>query len=143
LSVIGGGKRNNEPWNPYLGIPRLRPLMITSRGVNPAAFGKGENRRRKWSTVERFTVPADMTVRIVGEWNVSDKSEGGAALAVLLNGAELHSGQIGDKGNNYELKLDLDDIAVKAGDHIDFIVGTGSTPHGSHLTDRRIQIFRR
>jgi hypothetical protein len=141
--VIGGGQRNNEPWNPYVGIPRLRPLMITSRGVNPVDFSKGEGRRRDWSTVERFTVPADMTVRIVGEWNVSDKSEDGAALTVLHNGAELHSGPIGDKSNKYELKLDLDNIAVKAGDQIDFIVGIGSTPHGTHLTDRRIQIFRR
>ncbi|PDT50432.1 hypothetical protein CO661_02060 [Sinorhizobium fredii] len=143
LSVIGGGQRNNEPWIPYVGVPRLRPLMITSEGVNPAAFGKEGDRRREWSTVERFTVPADMTVRIVGEWNVSDKSEDGAALTVLHNGAELHSGPIGDKSNKYELKLDLDNVAVKAGDQIDFIVGVGSTARGRHLTNRRIQIFRR
>jgi hypothetical protein len=142
LSTIGGGQRNNEPWNPYVGDPWLRPLMITSRDVNPVDFGKGTAERGNWSTAERFTVPADMTLRVVGKWNVRDKSQEGAQLTILHNGAELHSGAIGDKEGGFELKLDLD-IAVSAGDHIDFIVGVGSAGDGSHLTERRIQIFRR
>ena len=142
LSAIGGGQRSNEPWTPYVGDPRLRPLMITSRAVNPVDFSKGTGERGNWSTVERFTVPADMIVRIVGKWNVQDKPQDGAQLTILHNDAELHSGAIGGKEGGVELKLDRD-IAVKAGDHIDFIVGVGSASGGGHLTERRIQIFRR
>ena len=125
-----------------MGDPRLRPLMITSRVVNPVDFSKGTSERGNWSTVERFTVPADMTVRLVGEWNVLAKPQDGAQLTILHNDAELHSSAIGGKEGGFELKLDRD-IAVKAGDHIDFIVGVGSVSRGMHLTQRRIQIFRR
>jgi Ca2+-binding RTX toxin-like protein len=142
LTTMDGGTRAGEPWVPYIGDVNMRPLMVSAEALNPVDFSNGGNAGGRRDIVERYTAPEDMVVRIAGQWDVQDSSADGVLLRVVHNGVELLRKSIDSSSNGYQYQLDLRGIGLKAGDTLDFIVGTNATPKGGDLTDRRIQIFK-
>lgn len=142
LTTMDGGTRAGEPWVPYIGDVNMRPLMVSAAAVNPVDFSNGRNAGGRRDIVERYTASEDMVVRVAGQWDVQDSSADGVLLRVMHNGVELLRKSINSSSNGYQYQLDLGGIGLKAGDTLDFIVGTNATPKGGDLTERRIQIFK-
>jgi Ca2+-binding RTX toxin-like protein len=142
LTTMDGGTRAGEPWFPYIGDVNMRPLMVTSTGVNPVDFSKGGNAGGRRDVIERYTASEDMVVRVYGQWDVQDGSADGVLLRVMHNGVELLRKSIDNSSNGYQYQLDLGGIGLNASDTLDFIVSTNTTPKGGDLTERRIQIFK-
>ncbi|CAO4167624.1 Asl1-like glycosyl hydrolase catalytic domain-containing protein [Methylorubrum aminovorans] len=141
LYTMPGGARADEPWTPYIGTEGLRPLRVDSTSVNPVDFGNGHSPSARYAVVERFTAKTADELRIAGHWDVSDKSADGADLTILHNGKAIYSTVIYDPLNGNVLDLNLEHIAVSAGDTIDFVLGTNTSNAGGDLTARRITIL--
>ncbi|KQO91413.1 hypothetical protein ASF32_22670 [Methylobacterium sp. Leaf91] len=141
LYTMSGGARADEPWTPYIGTEGLRPLRVDAASVNPVDFGNGHTPSAKYAVVERFTAKTADDLRIVGHWDVSDKSTDGADLKILHNGKAIYRSVIFDPLNGNVLDLNLEHIAVSAGDTIDFVFGSNTSSTGGDLTARRITIL--
>ena len=141
LQTMAGGERENEPWTPYIGNAAIRPLMVTADAINPVDFGAKPGTKNQKSIVERFTASEDMTVRVEGHWDVTDQSRDGITLTVKLNGVIVHDAKITNAANGFVYDLVLKDLVMRAGDTLDFIVGTNRTADGTDLTERRIKIY--
>lgn len=133
LDLFGGQDRVNEVWNPYLSNVGWRPFRMDAASLVPVNFsGKTVNERQ---TLERFTAETAMTVEVVGSWSVGAASTDGIGVTILLNGTAIH--RLTGKG---ELTALVRDVALAAGDRLDFIVDTNGAPAGDGTT-RHIRLL--
>ena len=137
LVTMEGAERAGEVWTPYLGGgEHRRPLLVDETDVKPVDFGGGKNPQARYSVLERFTAPEDMTVSIDAEWSVSSRSTDGMDVQIYAEGAKLWGGVV-----RRDVEIELDGIEVVKGDRIDFVTGVNRSPKGD-LAERRIRITR-
>jgi len=139
LYTMGGGLKGGEPWTPYLGTNSLRPLQVSASSVTPVDFASG-NPKSKYAVVERYTVAKDGIYDLKGHFDVDDATTDGVILKVRVNGSEILARDIYDIASGHVFDLDVQNLTLAAGDHIDFVIGSRSSPKGD-TTDRHIQIF--
>jgi hypothetical protein len=141
LGTMGGGLKAGEPWTPYLGLDFLRPFQINAKNLSPVDFsGKAERPTSEYSAVERFTATDTGAITIRGHWDVADLTADGVLLTIKVNNRKIFSKVIYDKANGHVFDLELTDIALKAGDTVDFMIGNNLDAQAD-VTARRIQIF--
>lgn len=140
LQTMGGGGRTGEAWTPYIGSPWLRPLMITAGSLSPVDFAGGNDPAQRYATVERFTATQTQTVSIIGHWDVKDTSADGVTVTIKLNNTVLADKVVYNPANGHVLDLQLDGIALRAGDKLDFITGSNQNTAGGDATARSIRI---
>ncbi len=139
LYTMGGGFGGGEPWTPYLGTNFLRPFQVNADTITPADFSKKNNPKSEFAVVERFTASEAGLVNIKGFWDVSDHTDDGIKLTVEVNDKAIFSTVVFDKKNGHEFTLELEGIALKAGDTIDFVVSSRGNAKGD-VTTREIEI---
>ncbi|MGF1627790.1 MAG: hypothetical protein ACFCVH_23155 [Alphaproteobacteria bacterium] len=137
LHTRGGGAVSDEAWRPYIGHDWLRPLAVEPTSVTPVDFADGQVPKDQYSVVERFTAAEAGIVAIEGSWRVSQESEDGILLTIVVDGTEIYS-----QTTAGELVVAMPAVQVEAGSTIEFIVGVNGNARGGDRTVRRIQILR-
>lgn len=131
-----GGDVQSEPWRPYIGHDWMRPLSVEPTSVTPVDFGDGLSPKDRYSVVERFTAPEAGTLRIEGNWQVSEESADGISLVIVADGDELYS-----TAGRGRIEVVIPAVSVEAGSTIDFVVGVNGDASRDR-TVRRIRLLR-
>ena len=140
LQTFEGGAKRGDLWTPFLASPWLRPLRADADHVNPADFAGGTNPEHSYGVLERFTSDSDRVVTISGRFDVQDSSTDGVRLIVRHNGEAIATKIIYNVDNGHVYDLKLTDIALTAGDTLDFIIDPNKSSKGGDLTTRTISI---
>lgn len=140
LATTGGDIGGGQLWTPHLSADGLRPLRADSNAVVPVDFSSKSKPQTEWSVVERFTASKDGQIDIRGHWDVAEHTKDGVLLTIELNDKAIFEQVIYNTKNGHVFDLELRGIAVKAGDTIDFVIGSRANSAGD-VTVRRIQIF--
>jgi hypothetical protein len=119
LPTQPGQEKRGVPWFPYRSHPDHPGLRLTAEVLLPD---------RNKDIVHRYTAPADQTVRLRVDLSPSARSEDGVTLTLMVNGTPLGSTVTATR--TAAVALDLPGIALAAGDQLDLVVGTNSTPRG-------------
>ncbi len=120
LDAMPGQERRNEIWTPYLGRAQLWPLRITPEALRPAIV-KGE----PVDIVHRYTAKETGLVNIAASFKPATRSEDGISVELRMNDEVLFS----DSGKS-GVQIDLADITMEAGEHLDFIIGPNGNARG-------------
>jgi hypothetical protein len=119
LPTQPGQEKRGVPWFPYRSHPDHPGLRLTAEVLLPD---------RNKDIVHRYTAPADQTVRLRVDLSPSARSEDGVTLTLMVNGTPFGSTVTATR--TAAVALDLPGIALAAGDQLDLVVGTNSTPRG-------------
>ncbi|HYG76462.1 MAG TPA: PSD1 and planctomycete cytochrome C domain-containing protein [Planctomycetota bacterium] len=124
FDIASNSVRNFMPLVQYTGKAWQMPdkalgaLALSAEGGEP---GKGTDA----DAIRRWTAPLDGKVRITGELNHSQKEGDGIIARVIRNGTQV----LGDwPAKNKGVTTALENIELKKGDTLDFIVSGGKDP---------------
>jgi hypothetical protein len=117
-------------WNPYIGHPNFKPMLITFNKIASAVFNG-----RHVHAVERFTAPDSGEYVIEGRWYREKAHEDGAEIRISRNGDALAGGVVADT----PFEWGPETLMLKAGDVIDFSVGP-NRGEGGNWVERAITV---
>jgi Ca2+-binding RTX toxin-like protein len=140
LETKGGDITSGQVWTPYLGLDWLRPFRVTATDVVPVDFNTDTNPSHEYSIVERYTAAEDGVVTIRGSWDVANNTTDGVRLVIEVNDQAIFTKNIFNVANGHVFDLELTGIVLNAGDKVDFVIGSRSSPTGD-TTQRRVQIL--
>ncbi len=136
---------NLQGWNTQLGDPNIAantssvPLPLwwsgQSLGVDELLMHPGPGNSASTFVVARWTAPANGTFYLNSSWKDLDSrfGDGFSAELVHVNSSSIASSLFGANVSNGASTSTSLSIALTAGEHLDFIVGTGAA--GDYLYD--------
>lgn len=117
-------------WTSYLGSKYTKPLMITGDKVVPAGSGASAIH-----AIERYTSTSAQTIAVNGSWTTGTTGDG-VDLHILVNGKDVFT-----KVFSGTFTLSDYEIALKAGDTVDFSIGPNIVG-SADTTTRRVILTR-
>jgi hypothetical protein len=115
-----GQEKGGVPWTPYLGSDRDGIARAGADWVLPSAWETGPLK-----IVYRYRIADEVQATIRIEIAPSNRSVDGVDIAVMLNGAPLYEKSVSEAS-----MITLEQLALEAGDVLEFEVGPGATARG-------------
>ncbi|MBB94182.1 MAG: hypothetical protein CML68_06240 [Rhodobacteraceae bacterium] len=118
-----GQDRDGVPWTPYLGFEQDGSVRVGPGWAVPSAWGPED----PLEIVHRYTAPADQSVDVEISVEPSSASEDGITIAMERGGVELSRLHL-----VRAQRLGARDVALKAGETLDIVLGPNVNSAGDH-----------